>query len=135
LKNSPKILIINSDKAELIRVSAFLSEVFEEYNLSPKYFNKVLLCISEAIINSIEHGNQNDKRKYVTIEISYHNSKIHVEIHDEGEGFNYCKLADPTTIENIKKESGRGIHIIKSLSDSLSYNEKGNKVKLKIECK
>ncbi len=132
---SPKILIINSDKSELARVEKFLFECFTDFQLSVKNLNKTVLCVSEAVINSIEHGNQYDSNKKVTIEVVCNSGEIDIIIKDEGDGFNYADITDPTKSENIKKESGRGIHIIKSLSNSLNYNEKGNTVRLKIECK
>lgn len=91
--------------------------------------------MSEAVINSIEHGNQNDRNKLVTIKITCEPSLIHVQIQDEGKGFNFSNIENPILTKNLKKESGRGIYIIKSLSDSLIYNEKGNEIQLKIECK
>lgn len=131
---TPKILVIKSDKSELKNVEEFLSDVFREYNLSLDNFNKILLCVSEAVVNSIEHGNQFDRKKYVTIQMDYIRNELHIEINDEGEGFDLNRIKDPTQMENIKMESGRGIHIIKSLSDSLQYNKKGNRLQLKIEC-
>jgi len=135
LSGPKNILVIKSDKSELRKVESFLSGVFKEYNLTRNNFNKTLLCISEAVINSIEHGNKFDERKAVTIKLHCSDDELHVEIYDEGEGFNLSEIEDPTRQTNIKKESGRGIHIIKSLSDYIQYNHKGNSVQLKIECK
>ena len=117
------------------KVEKFLSDLFSEYNLPGEFFNRSFLCISEAVLNAIEHGNRNDRKKNVLIKLGYTNSKIFMEIMDEGDGFNYLDLEDPTVKPNIKKESGRGIHIIKSLSDSIVFNKKGNSILLKIECK
>lgn len=130
-----KILTIKSDKTELFKVERFLSDLFSEYRLPKGNFNRSYLCISEAVLNAIEHGNGNDSNKNVLIRLGYAKGKIYIEIIDEGDGFNYKDLEDPTVRNNIKKESGRGIHIIKSLSDSIVYNKKGNSVLLKIECK
>lgn len=132
---APKILVIKSDKSELIKVELFLSDVFNEFHLSRHNFNKTLLCVSEAVINSIEHGNQYDRNKFVTIQIECKRKELHAEINDEGEGFDLKMVEDPTKMDNIKRESGRGIHIIRSLSDSIRYNKKGNQIQLKIECK
>ena len=135
VKTAPKILVINSDKKELKKVDEFLSAVLKELKLDQSNYNKALLCISEAVINSIEHGNQYDLNKKVTIEISHELNTIQVKIVDEGDGFNFDEIKDPTKNENILSESGRGIHIIKMLSNSIKYNNKGNSLKLKIECK
>lgn len=132
--NSPKILIIKSEISQLKKVEKFLTEVFKEFNLSQKNFNKVFLCISEAVINSIEHGNKNDKNKIVLIGVDCNKNQIDVYIKDEGKGFNMDKLEDPTNEVNIKKESGRGIHIIKSISEKIVYNRKENFIRFKITC-
>lgn len=132
---APNILVIHSDKKELNKVTGFLTDIFKENHLSFNSFNKVLLCVSEAVINSIEHGNQNDNSKFVTLKVTCEPNFIHVQIQDEGKGFNFLNLENPILKGNLKKESGRGIYIIKTLSDSLVYNEKGNEIQLKIECK
>jgi len=130
--NSSKILKIKSDKSELHLVNKFLSEIFVEHNLSQKIYNKVFLCISEAVINSIVHGNCNNNKNFVLIEIYCLTNTLHINIQDEGDGFNLYKVRDPVRAENVKKEAGRGIHIIKTLSNNMEYNDKGNRVHFKI---
>lgn len=132
--NAQKILVIKSEISQLKRVESFLYEVFLEFKLSQKNFNKVFLCISEAVVNSIEHGNKNDKNKTVSIGVDCNKNQIEVYIKDEGLGFNIDVLEDPTQKSNLKKESGRGIHIIKSLSDKIEYNSKENFIRFKIIC-
>jgi serine/threonine-protein kinase RsbW len=132
---SSKILVIKSDISELGTVEDMVHEIFKSNEIPDKYFNKVFLCLSEAIVNSIQHGNCNDKNKEVTI-FAYCNSQmINIKIKDEGKGFDFYKVADPTLKENIKKESGRGIHIIRSLADSISYDKAEKSIQFKIECK
>jgi serine/threonine-protein kinase RsbW len=133
MKYHPEILAIHSDKKELIQVEQFLRNVFQRGNLPEKAFNKVLLCVSEAVINSIEHGNKNETEKKVIIEVSCVDHDIQIAVSDEGEGFNYNDVEDPTLIENIRKEKGRGIFIMKSLCNSLDFRNSGKSVEIKIE--
>ena len=135
ITSPPKILVIKSEISELKNVENFLNDIFKEYNLAHKYFNKLYLCITEAVLNAIKHGNKNDKNKNVAIEVDYINEEIEVLIEDEGEGFDINKVEDPTKGSNIKNESGRGIFIIRKMSNMLEYNEKGNRIQFKIECK
>ena len=130
----PEILIIKSETSELKKVEYFLEDIFNRNNLSKKYFNRLYLCVSEAIINAIKHGNRNDLNKKVIIKISCLTHEMEVLIEDEGEGFNRSILQNPTTIENIRKESGRGIFIIENLTDKIEFNEKGNRIQFKIKC-
>ncbi len=130
----PKIILIRSDIAQLKLVETFLLEIFQEYNLDQKNFNKVFLCISEAVVNAIEHGNGNDSNKMVFVGIDVNEDLMDIYVKDEGKGFNIENIQDPTAIPNIKKESGRGIHIIKSLSNGILFNNKGNFVQIKVKC-
>lgn len=135
INRPPKILVIKSDISELKKVEIFIIDVLTEFNLEQKYFNKIYLCISEAVLNSIKHGNKNDKNKTVSIGVDCDEKEINVLIEDEGDGFDINKIEDPTCKSNIKNEWGRGIFIIKKMSDKLEFNEKGNRIKFKIECK
>ncbi len=128
-----KILKIKSDKTELKKVEFFLTEIFLQNKLPLQSFNKVLLCVSEAVVNSIDHGNRNDQRKKVNVEIkSLTRQRMEIQISDEGAGFNYRKLSNPTCADNIKKETGRGIYIIATLSDEIEFINEGNCVRFKV---
>jgi serine/threonine-protein kinase RsbW len=135
INRPPKILVIKSDVAELKKVENFLTDFFRGYNLEQKYFNKIYLCISEAVVNSIKHGNKNDQNKTVSIGMDFDKQEINVLIEDEGDGFDINKIKDPTSKANLNDESGRGIFIIKTLTDKIEYNGKGNRIQFKIECK
>lgn len=134
MTDKTKILVIKSHVSQLKLVEEFLMGVFKDCNLSRNNFKNVLLCISEAVLNSIEHGNKNDQNKEVSIGVNCVNSQISIYIKDEGEGFDMEKIADPTKHANLKKESGRGIFIIKSLADKIEYNHKENFIHFKMEC-
>lgn len=134
IKSPPNILIINSHKTELQRVEEFIHEVFAFYNFPENCFNKVLLCISEATINAIAHGNKDDQRKKVELSVDCKTHLISIKITDEGDGFDFNSLPDPTAKGNVLKESGRGIHIIKTMAKTVSFNEKGNSLEFQIEC-
>ena len=131
----PKKLIIKSDTSEMPKVERFLKDFFVECGLQKESFNTVFLCLSEAVINSIEHGNNNDINKEVHIFADCLSKTLKVKIKDQGQGFDHKKIADPTKKENLRKESGRGIHIIKSLSDKIEYNKNEISILFKIDGK
>ncbi len=132
MDSNTEILIIKSSEKELIKVENFLYRYFSKLKLPLINFNKVLLCISEAIINAIHHGNQNDVSKIVSIKLLHDDDSIYAEIRDEGKGFDFACITDPTKMEYIKRESGRGLHIIRSLCDNLEFREQGACVRIKI---
>jgi serine/threonine-protein kinase RsbW len=135
LTGSSEILVINSERGELKKAEQFLRTFFVNNDLPLAHFNKVFLCLSEAVLNAILHGNQRIFDKRVYIKADCYMGLITIEITDEGDGFDFHKLENPTKKKNIKRESGRGIHIIKSLSQEIKFKNNGSCIQFKIECK
>lgn len=123
MAGNSNIFIIESDIKNLTQVEFYLNDFFKKNNLSMSIFNKIYLCISEAVINSIVHGNNGNRNKNVTIKMKYTGNFLKVMICDEGNGFNISGLKDPTCNENVRKEFGRGIHIIRSYAETLKYRK------------
>ena len=82
-----------------------------------KYYN-ILIAVTEAANNAIIHGNKRNENKKVLINAIATREQIEISIKDEGEGFNPKDVADPRNPENLLKDHGRGIFLIRSLSDS-----------------
>ena len=135
MNKSSEILAIKSNKQELQKVEEFLNRIFVEKNLPKKCFNKVFLCITEAVINSIEHGNKNDDNKEVAIQVKCPKDLICIKVSDSGDGFDYTNVDDPTSEKNLLKETGRGIHILKSLCTQVNFQDHGKCVEIKIDLK
>ncbi|MBU2508668.1 MAG: ATP-binding protein, partial [Bacteroidetes bacterium] len=76
----------------------------------------------EASANSMVHGNKRDKNKFVEIYVQVFEDRLEITFKDQGNGFNPQAVPDPTNSENILKESGRGIHIMRSFLDDLKFN-------------
>jgi len=129
--------IVQSDPGLLPELEEFIIGIAEKYNLDKNKFNNLVLSFSEAVSNSIVHGNKLDKSKKVFIKVKVDNEKMTIIIKDEGTGFVLKSVPDPTKPENILKDSGRGIHIIKSFVDNLHYNftSTGTEVILEINLK
>ncbi|MDD2718021.1 MAG: ATP-binding protein [Candidatus Wallbacteria bacterium] len=82
------------------------------------------LSIDEALKNAIEHGNGNDERKLVQMEYYIDSQKIQINVRDEGKGFNYKELINPTP----GAEKGRGLMLIKNFMDEVTWNETGSEI-------
>ena len=113
---------IPSDPDLMPEVEEFVLEVAEKAGLNEDKHNNIALAVAEAISNSMKHGNKNDKSKRVFIKITVNDEKMIVTLKDEGKGFDPATIPDPTKPENILKDSGRGVHIMRSLLDDLRYN-------------
>lgn len=113
---------IPSDPNILPEAEEFILRVAKEVNLNKDKYNNLALSFSEALSNSITHGNKLDKSKKVSLTIKVNETKMTVIIKDQGKGFDPNAIPDPTKPENILKDNGRGIHIMKSFLDDLKFN-------------
>jgi serine/threonine-protein kinase RsbW len=80
------------------------------------------MSIREIVSNAIQHGNKCDLGKFVKIEYRFDREKFHVQIEDEGNGFDFNHLPDPCNSENLLKSSGRGIFLVRSFMDDFSLD-------------
>lgn len=88
------------------------------------------LSVTEAFNNAILHGNQLNPDKMVSIEFSQNADNYNIKVSDEGKGFNQHDIPDPTHHTNIRKESGRGIFIMKEYADKVQFFNNGTSVLL-----
>jgi serine/threonine-protein kinase RsbW len=123
-------LIIYSEIESLHRVEKFVDELSETYHFSDEIYGNVLVATLEAANNAIVHGNKKDLKKRVHIDFQKEGKKLELTVKDEGPGFNFMDVPDPTAPENIEKASGRGIFLMEKLSDGISFLENGRIVKL-----
>jgi serine/threonine-protein kinase RsbW len=84
-----------------------------------------MISVTECISNAIIHGNKSDKNKLVHVELRIEDDQLNFTVKDEGEGFDSSSLADPTEPENIEKTGGRGIFLMKHLSDEVKFEDSG----------
>lgn len=114
---------------ENIKVAEDLvDEVCRLNNVHEDHFGNILIAVTEAVNNAIHHGNLDDKSKEVKIDVKRTNKDLCFVVNDQGSGFNFKELPDPTSPENIEKENGRGIFLMKSLSDEVKFERNGAEV-------
>jgi serine/threonine-protein kinase RsbW len=125
-------LKIPSDLQNLNRVEKFVEEICDYYNITDLYFGNILTALTESVSNAIIHGNKSDKTKHVDISAEFIEGGLSFTIKDEGDGFDYNRIPDPTEfVEDCK--TGRGLFIMSSLSDNLEFKNNGNVVVMKFE--
>lgn len=126
-----------SDPDILVDVEKFVTDVADEQNFSDDVKTGLTLSVAEATANAIVHGNKLDPNKIVLVKMIVEDDKVTVIIKDEGSGFDLDSIPDPTTPENLLKDSGRGIHIMKTFLHDLQYNftEDGTEVILVLPLK
>ena len=119
-------MVLKSNRNEIRKFEVMLEQANMKFNLAVEKFINLQIACSEALINAIVHGNEEDESKNVYTNIEMNELKMSVRIKDEGKGFKVDELPDPTSNENILKESGRGIYIIRSLVDEFVCNSSEN---------
>lgn len=80
------------------------------------------VAVRESVVNAINHGNQGQESKRVTVAFTVHPQALEVEVQDEGEGFDPQGIPDPVAAENVLKPAGRGIFFMRSFMDEVSYS-------------
>lgn len=109
----------------------FIDTIQAENSIPENVYANMLTCLNEVVINSIIHGNKQDESKKVYINLEIIDKKeLQFTITDEGEGFDYNNLPDPTAPDNLQNLSGRGIFIVKHLADQCIFNMTGNQIEL-----
>lgn len=123
-------LVIKSDVKNISTVENLIDEIVEKNNISSEIYGKALLAVIECVNNAIIHGNKSDISKDVTIKYDITDKELIFNISDQGPGFDFHSLPDPSLPENILKVSGRGIFLMKNLSDKLEFNDLGNEISI-----
>jgi len=128
-------LEIESNPNNLITVEEFVNYFSVDLGLDQDKLNGLLLAITEATTNAIIHGNKNNQLKMVRINVFVEGKTLTVTIKDEGKGFDPSIVPDPTDPENLLKDSGRGLYLMRVYMDGLTYNQtpEGTEAVLKLE--
>ena len=111
-------------------IESFIDNVKEKYSLDDDIYGNIMIAVTESVNNAIKHGNKNNKNKNVILSLNLNESTLRFTVEDEGAGFDHENLPDPTAPENINKPSGRGIFLMKQLSDEVHFKSNGRVVEL-----
>ena len=115
-------LEIESDPNNIITVEEFVNYFAKDIGLPDEKISSLLLAVTEATTNAIIHANKSDKTKLVKVDVNINDSRLVVKVIDEGRGFNPANIPDPTHPENLLKDSGRGVYLMRVYMDGLDYN-------------
>jgi serine/threonine-protein kinase RsbW len=123
-------LQLQAKEASIVQLESLIENIADRYHISEDTFANMMTCLNEALINAMKHGNKMDPNKKVIINAEVEPKRIIWTVTDEGEGFDYTHLPDPTAPENLENLAGRGVFIIKHLADQCIFNASGNEVEL-----
>lgn len=123
-----KELILQASFDEIERLEPYLEQIRARVGFDEERFPQIRLAVNEAVTNAIVHGNKEDATKKVHISARRVDDVLQISVKDEGEGFDPASLPDPLQEENLLKESGRGIFLIRECTDQLKFSEDGTRL-------
>lgn len=123
-------LLIPSKSENIVLVEKLVDDVCDLFDIKEDLYGHILVALTEAVNNALQHGNKINPAKNIEVTFKVKDNKLFFTVKDHGPGFDYSNLPDPTDPKNIEKPTGRGIFLMKHLSDNVSFEEKGTKVVL-----
>ena len=124
------MLTLTSNPKNISRVEPFIETLIKQHAINPELYGNILISVTEAVTNAIVHGNQADESKNVCIKCQKKSNQIAIQVSDEGVGFDPDALPDPTAPENLLKIGGRGVFLMRQLSDNVNFIDEGRTVEI-----
>ncbi|MFA5099265.1 MAG: ATP-binding protein [Candidatus Omnitrophota bacterium] len=118
-------------KTDLKAVNPFLDRVSQDILTltdSKEEAFKIKLALEEAVVNAMRHGNRLDRERHVAVHIEADKKGVKIDVHDEGKGFDFRVLPDPTRGEKVHLPSGRGVYLMRKLMDKVEFYDAGSGV-------
>lgn len=128
LQTTLESLLPSVDKAEEIVMQEAAKAGFDEDDQ-----HQIGMAVRECCVNAVVHGNRYNQKKRVHLEIERSKEALTVIVGDEGEGFDMSSLPDPTAPENLLRQSGRGLLLIRAFMDDFDMHPRpggGTEVRL-----
>ena len=124
------MLRLASKPGNISEVEHFVHKLVSRYQISPDKECNILISLTEAVTNAIVHGNRRDESKEVQVRLNKVKNNLSFRVSDQGNGFDYKSLPDPTAPENITKCGGRGVFLMQQLSDNIRFFDNGRTVEM-----
>jgi len=133
LKTEKSMLKLASNSGSVSKVEPFVRNLVTSYNLSPDRQCDILISLTEAVTNAIVHGNCGEEKKSVKVKMRQEKGMLALRVSDEGGGFDYKNLPDPTSPENLCKCGGRGVYLMRQLADNIRFYNNGSTVEMRFK--
>ena len=118
-------------KAENISLAEkLIDDACSKHNVHESRYGNILIALTEAVNNAIHHGNGLDPAETVTLGYEVRPDRIIFMVKDQGAGFDFDHLPDPTDPQNLEKPHGRGVFLMRALAEEVSFSDNGATVAL-----
>lgn len=123
--------VVSSEFCEESReVQARILEEVDRFRYDCESVFAIRISLEEALINAMKHGNHFDRTKKVRVDANISSKRAEIRVHDEGAGFDRCRVPDPTAEENLQRLHGRGILLIESYMDEVDWCDGGRCIRM-----
>ena len=121
-------------------IPSFTQDVLEnlskEITLEGDEIFNIKLVLEESMTNAIKHGNKLNPSSMIQATVSLAGNRLTMIVKDQGQGFDFKNVPDPTQRDHLLKTSGRGVFLIRKLMDDVSYHDGGREIRMvKVLCK
>jgi len=123
-------LSFQSKPENIAIVERLIDEMCEQHSVIEEHYGDILIAMTEGVNNAIVHGNKLDINKSVSVEYEKRGRDLFFRISDEGAGFDYENLPDPTAPENLERPNGRGVFLMRNLADECLFEDDGRVIEL-----
>ena len=123
-------LELSSNYKSIASVEKLIDKVCTTVGVNEDSYGNVLIAVTEAVNNAIQHGNKENESLQISVSVKDNTKEVCFSVKDEGLGFDFNNLPDPTAPDNLLKESGRGIFLMQNLADKVEFTGDGNEVSL-----
>ena len=123
-----KNLKIASRSENIALVEKLINDVCQTFKINEDHYGNILVAMTEAVNNAIQHGNKYNPDKNIDIAFDSTKDVVSFTVKDQGEGFDYNHLPDQTDPANIEKPNGRGVFLMRNLADRVEFLDNGRTV-------
>ncbi|MBS1764755.1 MAG: ATP-binding protein [Bacteroidetes bacterium] len=123
-------LVIDSKPESISIIERLIDNLRSNHNIHEDAYGNILVAVTEAVNNAIQHGNKYNPNLKVNVAYELEGDTLSFVVTDQGGGFDYYNLPDPTAPENLEKPTGRGVFLMKHLADQVIFSNNGASVEL-----
>ena len=114
-------MTLQSNPKHIRKVEPFLKKINHTARLDEIQMHKMMVSLTEAVNNAIIHGNKSNPEKRVRVRCEVLPGWLAVFVEDEGKGFVPGKVRNPLRKQNLLRESGRGVFLMRTLMDKVQF--------------
>ena len=124
--------VLDSTLESVDQAERLTLELARESGFGEEDLDRIGMSVRECMVNAVVHGNRYNSKKKVRLSLSRTPQRLTIRIADQGEGFDPVDVPDPVAGDNLLRQSGRGVFLMKTFMDEFAVRrlEPGTEVTL-----